>query len=338
MEIVSPEIKVKRSTIAFVGVGLTGRHRMQAVAEKNICDILAIADTSDEMMAEARKVSPKAKIISFEEILEERPDGIVIATPSALHADQAFAALEQGIAVFCQKPLGRNCIETTMAVDAARRNNCLLHVDLSFRQIAGLQQVKEMISNGELGEVFNVNLVFHNAYGPDKDWFYNPKLSGGGCLIDLGVHLTDLALWMLNFPEAEEVFSRFYRNGKLLSDPQKQAEDFASAKILLSNGTSLDLTCSWKIHAGTDAVIEATFFGTKGGISIKNINGSFYDFTIEKYSGTSRQIITQCDNGWGGRATIAWTERLLKDKTFDPVADQYVAVAEVLDKIYGRNC
>jgi predicted dehydrogenase len=48
--------------------------------------------------------------------------------------------------------------------------------------------------------VFAVDLVFHNAYGPDKPWFYDPELSGGGCVMDLGVHLVDLALWSLDFP------------------------------------------------------------------------------------------------------------------------------------------
>jgi predicted dehydrogenase len=61
--------------------------------------------------------------------------------------------------------------------------------------------------SGELGRVFAVDLVFHNAYGPDKPWFYDPELAGGGCVMDLGVHLVDLALWSLDFPGVTAVTS-----------------------------------------------------------------------------------------------------------------------------------
>ena len=66
---------------------------------------------------------------------------------------------------------------------------------------AAMTAIRDRVRAGELGKVFAADLTFHNAYGPQSGWFWDPKLSGGGCLIDLGVHLVDLALWMFDFPE-----------------------------------------------------------------------------------------------------------------------------------------
>src|SRR5690606_2112222 len=123
-------------------------------------------------------------------------DGVVIATPSALHAEQSIAALNMGKAVFCQKPLGRNAAETRAVVEAARKNNLLLGVDLCYRHTC-FRRIHDIIQSGELGHIYATELTFHNAWGPGKEWFYDPKRSGGGCVVDLGIHLIDLALWTL---------------------------------------------------------------------------------------------------------------------------------------------
>src|SRR5690606_35925284 len=109
---------------------------------------------------------------------------------------QAIQALRRGIPVFCQKPLARTRAETSRVIQEARAADLLLAVDLSYRFTSGIQRIRQIVQSGELGKVFAVNLVFHNAYGPDKAWFYDYNLAGGGCAIDLGIHLVDLAFWI----------------------------------------------------------------------------------------------------------------------------------------------
>ncbi|PVE25734.1 oxidoreductase [Microvirga sp. KLBC 81] len=333
----SPETALARPRLGFLGVGWIGRHRMQAILGTGSVDVAAIADPSADMAAEAGKLAPEAKLVSsLDDILDLGVDGVVIATPSAMHAEQSIQALERGVAVFCQKPLGRNVAEVQAVVDAARKADRLLCVDLSYRLTEGMRRIREMINSGEVGRIYAVDLVFHNAYGPDKPWFYDPALSGGGCVMDLGVHLVDLALWALNNPGVGSVSGKLFSGGAPLKDVTSQVEDYAVATIELETGAVVQLACSWKLQAGCDAVISATFYGTKGGVSMRNVNGSFYDFTAERYRGTSRETLTMPPDEWGGRAAADWASRLAAGERFDPAAEELVAVSRVLDRIYGR--
>src|SRR5918995_990027 len=156
-----PEAAVARPRVGFLGVGWIGRDRLEAILRTGVVEVVGIADPSPENAAEAGRLVPQAELAStLDDLLDLEPDGVVIATPSALHAEQSVRALRRGAAVFCQKPLRRT--------------------------------------------------------GPDKPWFYDPALSGGGCVIDLGVHLVDLALWTLDFPDVSGVSANLFACGEPL--------------------------------------------------------------------------------------------------------------------------
>jgi len=324
--------------IGFVGVGWIGRYRMKAITDLACSDVIGIVEPDASLARAARELAPSAAVCSFRELLDSDIDGIVIATPSALHAEQAIAALERGISVFCQKPLARNGAETRQVIDAARAANCLLKVDLSYRYVDGIRRIRELVSSGALGHVYSIELAFHNAYGPDKPWFYDAALSGGGCVIDLGIHLVDLALWMLDFPCVSEVSSRLFRNGQpfIRAGGKVEVEDHAIANLSLQGDVAVQLSCSWKAHAGCDAVIQASFYGTKGGASFYNVNGSFYDFVAEHFQGTQRHILSKPPDAWGGRAVLAWLRQLTDSSDFDSEAEHLADIADTLDRIYRK--
>ena len=323
--------------VVFLGVGWIGRHRMEAMLATGAIEAAVIADPSPEMQAEAAKLAPGAAIVStLSEILDSRVDGVVIATPSALHAEQSIEALERGVAVFCQKPLGRTAEEVRKVVDAAQAADRLLAVDLSYRFTDGMARIKELLGSGELRRIYAVDLVFHNAYGPDKQWFYDPALSGGGCVMDLGVHLVDLALWALDFPAVTDVSAKLLSGGEPLAGRSDTVEDYAAATLELDTGAAVQLACSWRLQAGREAVISATFYGTEGGAALRNVGGSFYDFTAERFRGTQSEPLSSPPDEWGGRAAANWAVRLAAGERFDPAAERLVDVARVLDRIYGR--
>jgi predicted dehydrogenase len=329
--------KPTRPRLGFLGVGWIGRHRLQAIIEADIADAVAIADPSPEMAREAQKLAPNAKIAAgVDDILTTGVDGVVIATPSAMHAEQSILALSHGVAVFCQKPLGRTAAETRAVIDAARKADRLIGVDFSYRYTQGMQRIHQIVRAGELGRVFAIDLTFHNAYGPDKAWFYDPAQSGGGCVMDLGIHLVDLALWILDFPDVSEVRSKLFASGELLAPSPARVEDYAIATLQLNSGTAVQLACSWRLQAGRDAIISAAFYGTNGGAALSNVSGSFYDFVAERYRGTAREALAGPPDAWGGRAAIDWARRLAAGTRFDADAEKLVTVSRVLDRIYGR--
>jgi predicted dehydrogenase len=331
------EASPARPRLGFVGVGWIGRHRMKAILDTGLVEAAAIADPSPEMAAEAGKLAPEAEVVStLDDILDAGVDGVVIATPSAMHAEQSIRALERGAAVFCQKPLGRDVAEVQAVVDAARAADKLLCVDLSYRFTEGMCRIREIVRSGELGRIYAVDLVFHNAYGPDKPWFYDPALSGGGCVMDLGVHLVDLGLWALDFPAVSEASGKLFAGGEPLGHRPDRVEDYATATVALDSGTVLQIACSWKLQAGCDAMISAAFYGTNGGAALRNVNGSFYGFVAERYRGTARETLSSPPDDWGGRAAADWATRLAAGERFDPAAERLVDVARVLDRIYGR--
>ncbi|NJO70094.1 MAG: Gfo/Idh/MocA family oxidoreductase [Bacteroidetes bacterium] len=331
-------IKVK-PTLGFLGVGWIGINRLNALLKEDIVNIGVLADNSEDSLLKAQELVPDAiKYLTLDEVLDSKPDGIVIATPSALHAAQALQSLNNGVAVFCQKPLTLTANEAMKVVKAAEANNLLLGVDFSYRFTEGMQIINQLFKSGAFGEIYAIDLVFHNAYGPDKKWFYNPAMSGGGCMIDLGSHLIDLALWMLDFPEVTEVSSVLFSQGKRIAIPEEETEDYGLATLQTKNGTAIQLACSWNLQAGQDAIIAATFYGTKGGATFRNVEGSFYNFEAYKFMAkTQRELLAKPDHeDWGGRAVIDWARKISKGDGFSREAYQYVKVAEIIDRIYNK--
>jgi predicted dehydrogenase len=327
----------EKPRLGFLGVGWIGRHRMEAMLATGCIEVGAIADPSPEMRMDAIALAPEAATVDgIDELLTQDLDGLVIASPSALHAEQAIRALDAGIAVFCQKPLGRTSGEVEAVVEAARRADRLLGVDLSYRHTDAMQRIRQAIAGGDLGQVFAADLTFHNAYGPDKPWFYDPALSGGGCVIDLGVHLVDLALWALDWPAVARVDSHLFSGGAPLTDPRTQVEDYAVATLTLASGTVVRLACSWKLPAGQEAVIGADFYGTAGAASLRNTDGGFYRLGARRMQGTGHQPLGIEEDDWGGRAAGAWARQLAAGKGFDAEAERLLDSARVIDRIYGR--
>lgn len=321
-------------SLGFLGTGWIGCNRMEAMLATGKAKAVAICDPNPEMAAGAQELAPDAQLVgSFEELLACDPDGVVIATPSALHAEQCIAAFKAGAAVFCQKPLGRSTAEVEAVLAAAQRADRLLGVDLSYRHTEAMQAIRQRLP--ELGTPFAADFTFHNAYGPGAGWFWDPKLSGGGCLIDLGVHLVDLALWLFDFPEVERATATLLRDGRPVRDGE--VEDYAVGELALANGVTVRIACSWNLNAGRDAVVEATLYGTDGGAQMRNENGSFFDFTADLFRGRDSQRIAEPPDNWGGRAAAEWVRKLAAGERFAGSTQGLLETARALDRLYGRG-
>ena len=155
--------------LGFLGVGWIGLARMKSIASDPRIEIAAIADPSPRAKEAAKAIAPQASLgDTLDELLAAELDGVIIATPSAQHASQVSAALRNGLAVFCQKPLARTTCETYRVLHEARSRDRLLGVDFCYRYVHGVAELRRLVQAGDLGRLFAIDLVFHNAYGPDK--------------------------------------------------------------------------------------------------------------------------------------------------------------------------
>jgi predicted dehydrogenase len=323
--------------VGLLGTGWIGRARLKSLLDSELVSVVALADPSADALDQARAMAPGAKCLeSFAALLGEPLDAVVISTPSALHPLQCQEAFQRGLAVFCQKPVACTAADTRAVVQAARRADRLLRADFCYRETEALGRVRQVVRAGEIGRVFAAELVFHNAYGPDKSWARDPALAGGGCAVDLGVHLIDAALFVLGSVPVVRASSQLHAHGRLLTLPPSEVEDFASASLELASGTTLSLSCSWQSSFGDHARIRAAFYGTSGGVAFENVGGSFFDFACDRYRGASRERLVEGPDDWSGRAIVAWANELRESASYRAV-DELIEVSAALDALYGRN-
>lgn len=329
--------------VACLGLGWIGRHRLQALVASGLVEVTRLWDNDGEALTAAAALAPGAQCASsLDAVFDRRLDGLVIATPSALHASQTMRALDLGMAVFCQKPLARSAAESAVVVELARQQDRLLHVDLSYRHVRAFETLVESVERGAAGGTPHaIDLTFHNAYGPDKVWYYARESSGGGCVTDLGIHLIDLLL-RLSGPGASAgaglpsvMASQLFCGGRPWTPAGGDSvEDLAFVQMRTANGSSVRLACSWRLPAGCDAVIDATVYGPGAGLRAHNVGGSFYDFAAERLDRGSVTTLVSPPDDWGGRAAVAWAARLAASHGFDPACERYIDLAHVIDDIY----
>jgi predicted dehydrogenase len=324
--------------LGFAGVGWIGLSRLGALAATDRVELAGLTDPEPEACAKAQAIAPRATLAaSYDELLRLPLDGVVLATPSGQHAEQCVRAFEHGLAVFCQKPLGRSALEVGDVMRAAERAGRPLGVDLSYRHSAALGRLRELVTSGELGHVYALDATFHNAYGPDRAWANQREHAGGGCLIDLGVHLLDAARWVRDGAGTPVACtSALFARGRQLGRPALDVEDMAFAQLLFDDASTVRVACSWRSSFGADAAIRVACFGSKASAAFENVGGSFYDFQCELYRGTSRTVVAAPPDAWGPRALLAWVGELERGAGYseDP---HLLPVARELDLIYGRE-
>ncbi len=328
-----------RPRLGFAGLGWIGGQRMKVVAASGRAEVAALCEPVEARVSDACRVlqHPPAVCGHFADLLEQPLDGIVIATPNALHEAQAAAALEHGFPVFVQKPLALSRDGVERLVGLAERQGLALGVDWSYRWLAGMPELKQRLGAGEIGAITAVELCFHNAYGPDAAWYYDVGRSGGGCLLDLGCHLLDLCHWLLGAHDPGAVRAHCFKDGRRLLPPIEVPEDFVMADIDYAGGPQVHLACSWRASVGRGAIIGCRIFGTEGGAELRNVGGSFYDFEILLNRGDASELLGAPPDPWPGRALLDWAGRLRDGKGANDDLAPLATTAAVIDDIYGRR-
>jgi predicted dehydrogenase len=256
--------------LGFAGLGWMGESLIKELRAFPGLHLAAVQDAGGQLAADiAARYGAGWHGTDYEAlILAPGVDAVVISTPNALHAPQAQAALRAGKHVLVQKPLALTPEEARDTVDLAELVGKLLLVDYSYRFLETVQVLRAALPR--TGRIRRVSAAFHNLYGPGKDWFFEPRLSGGGALVDLGVHLLDLALDLLtptgvHLDRAELSFAR----GLCVED--------GARLILRLDDVPLNLEVSWQAQLPlTDISLEVE--GEQGRLRWENVDGSFFRF------------------------------------------------------------
>ncbi len=241
-------------------------------------ELVAFCDPVSALAKETAQQFDGVKIYTdYLDLLDDPSIDIIgISTPNILHSKIAVAALRKGKHVFCEKPDAVSVVEAQRMVDAAAESGKVLMVMRNNRFSQEAQYIKKLADKGELGELYTGRCGWLRRRGiPGRGgWFTSKAMSGGGPLIDLGVHMIDLALWIAGNPKPVSVSGSTYR--KFADQPDFNGgipegifdvEDLAAGFIRFDNGASLQLEFSWASNIEQD-MKYVEWRGTKGGFSL----------------------------------------------------------------------
>jgi predicted dehydrogenase len=275
--------------VGVIGLGI-GRHHIRGYQTHPNAAVLAIADLDEARLAEiGDQYGVEERYTSGEQMIAEAElDLVSVATPNVYHKSLTIAALEAGCHVLCEKPMAMNAGEAREMLAAAERAGKRMMIDFSYRFSEQSQVLKAQVDAGVLGEVYFARTLWHRRRGLPRfgGWFGQKALSGGGPLIDLGVHRLDLALWLMGYPRPVWVMGRTYNPiASALAAEQGvdyDVEDMAVAMITFDNGATLEIEASWAAHVQEREWMETRLFGTRGGLVQRNLNET-YEFEAEIY-------------------------------------------------------
>lgn len=273
--------------VGVIGAGV-GRAHAEGYAAHPRVELAAIAGLDDERVrALAAKHQVARTYREYAEMLAQPDiDAVSVCVPNALHAPVTIAALEAGKHVLVEKPLARSAAEGRQMLAAAERAGKVLMVAFNHRQRNDVQWLKRYVETGALGRIYYAKAYWMRRQGIPGigSWFVNKEQAGGGPLIDLGVHILDIAMFLLGEPTPRAVSATAYAEfgprglkgwGWKKSTGQSVAyevEDLATAFVRLDGGATLLLEASWATHSSAGDDYGVVLYGTDGGaeLTIKN--------------------------------------------------------------------
>jgi predicted dehydrogenase len=268
--------------IVIIGAGFAARvgHLPGYTAARQ--PVAAICDVNNEpAFALAKQHNIPNVYDDWREMLAtEKPDVVSVCVPNVAHRDIVLAALDAGAHVLCEKPLATSVAEAQEMFDAARRAGRVLMAAQNWRWDPGSRAVQRIVETGDLGELYYAEATAMRRMGiPTWGVFHQKALSAGGALLDIGVHMLDLAVWLFGNPRPLRVSAtvgrRFGTRPEIAHmlrnawDPQKfDVDDFAVALVHCEGGRTLLLRTSWAAHIEQET-FSVRLLGTEGGATTR---------------------------------------------------------------------
>ncbi len=245
--------------LGLIGCGTVARRtHLPALAKLADVAVVSCASRSRGSAEAAAAQAPGADVIDdWHDLVASDIDAVVICSPNGSHAEQAIAAAKAGKHVLVEKPIARTTDEADAMVEAADAAGVVMHVTQNLRYLAPVIAMHGVIASGDLGEISGLRSAFGHGgpqgWAPDATWFREPETSGGGALVDLGIHIVDLVLYVSGL-RPTEVSAMTVGDGAV--------EDAAQVLIRFDGGSAGSVHASWVAHPAPD--LQLTIFGSEG--------------------------------------------------------------------------
>ena len=263
----------KTVKIGIIGLGWPGTEHLKGYKTLPGVQITALCDLQKPLLAAwAEQLDAAETYTDYRKMLARADiDAVSVATPNDLHAPMTLAALKAGKHVLCEKPPAMTAAQAAQMAAAAKRERKVLMYALCQRFSAESQTLKQYIDAGELGDIRFARAVYHRRRGiplGTKGWFVNKRRSGGGVLIDNGVHALDRAWWLMGNPKPLTVTAATYADYShtVPKGIRCNVDDSAYTFFRFAGGKTLIVEVSWARNLPTHSVLDIT--GTKGGASV----------------------------------------------------------------------
>lgn len=269
--------------IGVIGAGNISEVHLDAYKKNKEVELVAICDLNEERAKQKAEKYGAAKVYTdYRELMADPEiDAVSICTWNDSHAAISLAGLEAGKHVLCEKPLCKTVEEALKVEEAVHRSGKTLQIGYVRRLGTNAQVLKKFVDEGDLGEIYYAKASCLRRIGNPGGWFADVERSGGGPLIDIGVHVIDACWYLMGKPKVKSISGNTYKklgnrsNIEHLSiynasdySESNTVEDLANAVIRFENGASLLVDVSYSLHAKEDE-IAIRIYGDKGGAELE---------------------------------------------------------------------
>lgn len=338
--------------VGIIGAGV-GRAHAEGYAALPRVELAAIAGLDDARVQElaAKYHVPRTYREYTDLLVQPDIDAVSIAVPNALHAPVTIAALQAGKHVLVEKPLARTAAEGQAMLDAAKAANKILMISFNHRQRSDVQWLRQYVEAGGLGRIYYAKAYWMRRKGIPGlgSWFVNKEQAGGGPLIDLGVHILDIAMFLIGEPKplavSANTYAEFGPRGLKGWEWKKstgqsvayEVEDLATAFIRLEGGATLLLEASWATHSSAGDDYGVVLYGTEGGaeLTVKNYAHGQTIRLFTDVNGLPHESIPEVRPG-GGHVQVVerFVAAILDGAPAIPGAAEGLRRAQVIDACY----
>lgn len=334
--------------VGIVGVGaIAVEHHLPnwlELEQEGKVVVVALCDVVRAKLEKARQQFSSARLFTdYKRMLAESALDIVdVCTQNRLHAPVSLAALEAGAHVLVEKPMAMNVKEAEAMWRTARARKRKLMVAQHMRFEAAHKKLHEAVERGELGEIYTAQTFWLRRRGiPGWGKFHIRRESLGGPLIDIGVHMLDLCLWLMGFPKPVSVVGVTYRKfgdredlynaewGVPYDVREFDVEDYAAGFVRFERDITLQLAVSWAANV-QEEIIQCFVLGDKAGVSISPVG----IFGADKSSLWSKRF-DYLDPLEGHREEIRhFVDCVLSDKPVLVRPEESIVVQRIIDGLY----